>query len=99
MAQAFEILMETGQRPGHAFLPDGILTSYPDTRSRSPFPAGRPHPLDRYQQYGTAFGSPQARKWGPTRPAAGPIPGPAILPRLINPVGFDKKSVGRLSGH
>jgi hypothetical protein len=64
MAQAFEILMETGQRPGHAFLPDGILTSYPDTRSRSPFPAGRPHPLDRYQQYGTAFGSPQARKWG-----------------------------------
>jgi hypothetical protein len=42
MAQAFEILMETGQRPGHAFLPDGILTSSPDTLSRSPFPAGRP---------------------------------------------------------
>ena len=42
MAQAFEILMETGQQPGHAFLPDGILTSSPDTLSRSPFPAGRP---------------------------------------------------------
>jgi hypothetical protein len=41
MAQAFEIPMETGQRPGHTFLPDRILTNS-DKLSGSSFPAGRP---------------------------------------------------------
>src|ERR1700692_3720796 len=41
MAQAFEIPMETGQRPDDAFLPDGILTS-----SRTRFPDRRSRPAD-----------------------------------------------------
>jgi hypothetical protein len=42
MAPAFEIPMETGQRPGHTFLAGRHFDEYPDTLSRSPFPAGRP---------------------------------------------------------
>jgi hypothetical protein len=46
MAQAFEIPMETGQRPGHTFLPDGILTS--SGHAFQIAVPGRPtHPLDR----------------------------------------------------
>jgi hypothetical protein len=99
MAQAFEILMETGQRPGHAFLPDGILTSSPDTLSRSPFPAGRPIRWIDISNMGLPSVRRKRANGGPMRPAAGPIPSPAIPPRLINPAGFDKKSVGPLSGY
>jgi len=88
MAQAFEILMETGQRPGPAFLPDGILTS-----SRTRFPDRRSRPADPSAGSIAAIWdclgfAASAQIGGPMRPATGPIPSPAIPARLINPVRF-----------
>src|SRR5258705_13930306 len=62
---------------------------------------GRPDPstgtIDL--QYGSSFGSPQARVniWSDAT-RGGPIPGSAICRRLINPVGFDKTKLAAASG-
>jgi hypothetical protein len=50
-------------------------------------------------QYGSSFGSPQARAniWSDAT-RGGPIPGSAICRRLINPVGFDKAKLPAGSG-
>jgi len=50
-------------------------------------------------QYGSSFGSPQARVniWSDAT-RGGPIPGSAICRRLINPAGFDKTKLAAASG-
>jgi hypothetical protein len=86
-----------GKRPDHAFLPDG--NQFPDTLSRSPFPAGRPIGWIDNSNMGLPSVRRKHANGDPMRPAEGLIPSPAIPPRLINLAGFDKKSVSRLSGY
>src|SRR6266699_1926621 len=78
MAQAFDI--PTGTRTVDVLPPE---TSWlPRQGFQIAFQAG-PAP----QEYGSVFGSTQARQ---THPAARSIPSPAIPSRLINSGGFDK---------
>jgi hypothetical protein len=62
---------------------------FPDKISRS-LPS-RPDPVRIVSlEYGSLFGLTQARQTSPEAPGDGPIPVPAILPRLSNSGGFDK---------
>src|ERR1700687_6199970 len=81
---------ETGQRPGDVLLPEPS-NWFPDTLSRSPLQAGPTHPLDQLTwNMGPASARRKRPNGGQMRLAAGPIPGSAIVPRLINVAGFDK---------
>src|SRR6266446_8717789 len=91
MAQAFEI--PTGNRKtAKRRSPAGAILRVPRRAFQIAAP-GRPDPaagsID--WQYGSSFGSPQARAnfWSDAT-RGGPIPGSAICRRLINPVEFDK---------
>jgi len=47
MAQAFEIPTGNRTATGRCFPAGAHLDEFPGALSRSPLPAGRPHPLDR----------------------------------------------------
>src|ERR1700692_2112423 len=48
------------------------------------------HQLDRWQEYGSTFGSPQARRYRPNAACDRPDSRIGDVQRLINPGGFDK---------
>jgi hypothetical protein len=89
MAQAFEVPTR-GWIATEPMCSDGSNRTTPDPSPKSPLPAGLTHQLDRCQEYGSTFGSPQARRYRPNAACDGPDSRIGAPQRLINPGGFDK---------